>query len=383
MQRNVRKQTEKCSATKGMTMKHRLTNPIQTSSRLSMLSARCALLPVVSSFLIAGALAGHSSHANAQVTDAAAIALAQQILDDYKQERRLNVPRWADLAHDDDSGKSANCPVAKFNTKSPVSFKDCNLEYFKLREERWADVMQSWAVLDGGQKADLSRKMAPMFESLSQSTGISVSGQAVAKGYGSSTGGGGAGANPTAWLGALLGALGIDAGTESLITAITSTSGFASSTPDLFKNLLAAHSRQDIQEFGQTITDTAARFREFKPETAAGVISNLKTAKFSVDTQKNSLAETSNVALNSKTRADAVKDITAKIQALGSSTADQSLVSAQLAQYEFYLAALDALGREELIKAAAQRRGDRAQKQLLDIGFDVKQFNDAARRVRN
>jgi hypothetical protein len=237
-------------------------------------------------------------------------------------------------------------------------------------------VMQSWAVLDSKQKSALAKQMAPMFDSLSKSTGSSIAGQTVAKGYGSAPAGsmtlGGAGSDPMAWLTSLLGALGVDGGTEKLTDAIKNASSFAKDAPDLFKGLLSAHTKEDIDAFKQTITDTASKFKEFKPATATGLSDMMNVAKFSVDTQKNNLAETANVAKNSKSRAEAVKDITAKIQALGSSTADQSLVSAQMAQYEFYLAALDALGREELIKAAAQRRGDRAQNQLMDAGFKTK-----------
>ena len=126
---------------------------------------------------------------------------------------------------------------------------------------------------------------------------------------------------------------------------------------------------------------SVAKFKNVSPQVATDTANRLKTIKYGVDSQKNSLAEVGNVARNSKGRADAIKDITAKIQALGTSGADQSLVSAQLAQYEFYLAALDALGREELIKVAAQRQGARAQTQLMDSAFEAKLWTSAVERA--
>ena len=362
-------------------MKH-LMNPARMSRSLGPQSARCTTLHAALSLMLAGAAAALAPSARAEdaVSDASAQAVARKILDDYKAERKLNLPRWADLARDENTGKQADCPVLKGGGKPPVSFKDCNLAYFALREERWEEVMQSWAVLDSKQKTDLAKKLAPMFESLSKSTATSLSGQTVAKGYGASAVGssGGAGADPMALLAGLMESLGIDGGTEKMIESILKPNGFAKDSKDLFKNMLAAHTKTDIDDLSSTISSTAAKFKEFKPETAKGVSDALKLAKFSVDTQKNNLAETGNVSRNSKTRADAVKDITTKIQALGHSTADQSLVSAQLAQYEFYLSALDALGKEELIKAAAQRRGERAQSQLHSAGFEAQQLNDAA-----
>jgi hypothetical protein len=379
-----------------MTMKQHLTNPAQRSHGQALQSARCTAPRAALTLLLAGAVGALSLNAQADeaVSDASAQAVARKILEDYKAERKLNVPRWADLAHDENSGKQADCPAPKAGGKPPVTFKDCNLAYFELRKERWEDVMQSWAVLDKKQKTDLAKQLAPMFESLSTSKSTSLSGQTVAKAYGASSVGsavgsavgssvGGAGADPMSMLAGLMEALGIDGGSDKLIESILKPNGFAKDSKDLFKNLLAAHTTSDIDDLSQTVNSTAAKFKEFKPETAKNVNDMLKLAKFSVDNQKNNLAETGNVSRNSKTRADAVKDITTKIQALGNSTADQSLVSAQLAQYEFYLSALDALGKEELIKAAAQRRGERAQSQLQNAGFEAKRLNDAVARAGN
>jgi hypothetical protein len=306
------------------------------------------------------------------VSDAAAQQIARRILEDYKAERKLNVPRWADLAHDEGTGKQVDCPVSAFGGPSqPVSYKDCNLAYFQLKDDRFTEILQSWAVLDAKQKADVAAQFAPLFATLSQNPAVSVSGQTVAQAYG----GGAPGLNQ------LLSLLGIqtEAGSDDLIKTVLDPT-FAKGTK-ILDNLLAAHTQVDVDGLIQMATAAQSDFKNLGPDHIKGLGDRLKETKYIVDSQKNQLAESAHVAGKSKTRADAVRDLTTKIAALGSSGADQSLVSAKLAQYEFYLAALDALAREEQIKSAAHRQGERAQTRLIEASYEARRMSGAVERA--
>jgi hypothetical protein len=339
---------------------------------------------------------------------AKAAAEAKKILDDWNAERELNLPRWATLAHNEGAGPPAGCPTARHSvTGMPVTFKDCNLEYFESRKERWAEVLQSWAVLSPAQKNSVAAQMGPIFESLKNDPAISLAARTVNRAYGGGSGltdastspGGSGGLTPTsrralglpvtatggvaAVVGALtglsgisdllglLGALGLnlDDGTDALNASLLSGS-FASGR-DIYAGMLAAHTPAEVNALAATARASNARFANIKAETAQRTEDQLQRYRHATHTSKNTLAETAHMAGNSKNRAAVVKAITERIQALGASSADQSLVSAQLAQYEFYLTALDALGREELIKNVAQRQGEKAQEEMIDTAYHL------------
>jgi hypothetical protein len=333
---------------------------------------------------------------------------ARKILADWDAERELNLPRWATLAHNEGAGPPAGCPTARRSvTGVPVTFKDCNLEYFESRKERWVEVLQSWAVLSPAQKNSVAAQMGPIFESLKNEPGISLAARTVAHGYGgggvtnaSNTAGGSGGLTPTsrralglpatssggasAVVGALtgisgvsdflgfLGALGLnlDDGSDALNASLLN--GSFASGQGIYDKVLAAHTPAEISALADTARASNARFTKLKPESAEDIEAQLQRLRYNTHTQKKTMAETANMAGNSKNRAAVVKAITEKVQALGASSADQSLVSAQLAQYDFYLAALDALGREDLIKNVAYRQGVKAQEEATDTAHHLK-----------
>jgi hypothetical protein len=297
------------------------------------------------------------------VTDLKAQSVARQILEDYKQERKENVPRWGTLAYDEGGGPKADCPVSKNGNSNPVSFKDCNLEYFKLREERWEDVLQSWAVLTPDQKKTLSPQINAIFDGMKEVKATSMGSQAVKKGY---EGNGG--------LAGLLGALGINADDDTAKTVTAMLEGsFLADKSEAMMRLLKFNGSADLPQIKSEIEGFTALFKgsDGKGFDTTRLLDSMQLNKQEADTEKGRLAATTYMATNSRSRADAVKDITAKIQALGSSKADASLVSAQLAHYEFQLAALDALGREELIKSGMQQQGERAEERLKATAFQA------------
>ena len=85
--------------------------------------------------------------------------------------------------------------------------------------------------------------------------------------------------------------------------------------------------------------------------------------------------ETPSTSAGATERADAVRILTEKLKAVRSSGADPATVELKVAQYEFYLAALEAIGREELIKVSLLRQGDRAQGELQQIGKEAKRLS--------
>ena len=87
-------------------MSHSKLNPMRDDLGHRAASACSAGLHIGASLLIAGAAALLTPNARADeaVSDASAQAVAQKILDDYKAERKLNLPRWADLARDENTG---------------------------------------------------------------------------------------------------------------------------------------------------------------------------------------------------------------------------------------------------------------------------------------
>jgi hypothetical protein len=318
-----------------------------------------------------------ATHAGDAVSDAGAQAVAQQILNDYKKEREKNVPRWATLAHDEGQGQTVDCPVPKpangqAQTRRAVSFKDCNLAYFELREERWKDVLQSWAVLTPEQKDKLAPQVNGMFESLKDFKATSIGSQAVQKGY--SGGGPGAGGG-NGGLAGLLGALGLSVDDDTLKTVTAMLNGsFLKGNPEALLRGLSFHNTDDLGRISANIDAIAVNNKRGTTALAeaAPLKNELRLIKQRADTDKAALAETTHIASNSRTRAEAIKDLTQKIQKLGKSGEDASLVSAQMAQYEFYLAALDALGREEQIKAVTQRQGEQAEAHLKTLSFQAK-----------
>jgi hypothetical protein len=318
-----------------------------------------------------------SSHAGDAVSDADAQAVARQILEDYKKEREKNIPRWATLAHDEGQGKEADCPVPKpangqAQTRRAVSFKDCNLAYFELREERWQEVLQSWSVLTPAQKDKLSPQINGMFASLQDFKGSSTGSQATQKGYSGGGGGGSGGAG--GGLAGLLASLGLSFEDDTLKTVKGMLNGsFLKDKPQALLASLSFHNTDDLGRNDAEIDAMVARNKGSagSPVDPMPVKNEMRLIKQNADNQKAALAETTHIAKNSKSRADAVKDITTKIQALGKSGEDASLVSAQMAQYEFYLAALDALGREEQIKAVTQKQGEQAEANLKSLSFEA------------
>lgn len=347
------------------------------------LSARQSFIALLLPLALYG-LATSQAQAADEVNDSQAQAVAQQILEDYRVERRLNVPRWATWAFDEGNGPTANCVRARNSTSRPVTYKDCAAEHAAVSEERWVEVLQSWAVLDASQKAQVTRLMQPLFSSLQNNPEISLSGRTVARAYVSGGGGGGLGGLSLGGinLGAVLGALGIqlDDGSTRLIETLLQ--GTFAQGGDILNDQIAAHTQGDVSTLTGDARSSNARFTKLPQDLVQKAGDHLVRSKFQVDSDKKQLAETAHVAGNSKNRAAAVKDITEKIQALGASGADQSTVQAKLAQYEFYLAALDALGREEQIKSAAQRQGERAQERLVSAAAEARSLEGAIRRAR-
>jgi hypothetical protein len=367
---------------KGATMTATVTNlkakGLRATRRPSAVSAAAGLV-------LAGLYCTPLAVQAMSVSDAEAQRIAAQILADYKAERELNVPRWATLAHDEGNAPPANCPTSKTSSGKPVSFKDCNLEYFKLRSERWEEVLQSWAVLSPEQKAKLAPQLNGMFESLPDVQASSLTGQALKKGYAAA----GADDKKIKGLGQLgiginidlpklprlqlpnvdelLGALGLNVEDDTLKTITSMLEGsFLKGKPDV---LLKSFGFNTLEDLDRLKRDVEARALSFKGVNGKGfdqtaLLGSLQLNKQEADNSKRKLADVTSISQGSRSRAEAVKDITQRIQKLGASGADASLVTAQMAQYEFYLAALDAMGREEQIKAVAQRQGERAEERM-------------------
>ena len=298
------------------------------------------------------------------VTDATAQAVAKEILKDYMKEREKNVPRWSTLAYDDGSGTPVDCPVPKTSGDKPVTFKDCNLAYFELKEERWQDVLQSWAVLTPAQKAKLAPQIAGLFEGMNDIKATSMGSQAVKKGYEGGAGG----------LMGMLASLGIsvDQDTAKTVTAMLDGS-MLQGKPEAFTSLLSFNSSSDLPDIKAKIDAMSGLFKgsDGKGFDTSRLTSDIQINRQNAIVEKGKLEATTFMASSSRSRADAVKEITEKIQALGKSPADASLVSAQLAQYEFYLAALDSLGREEQIKTGLQKQGEAAEERLKAVSMQA------------
>jgi hypothetical protein len=321
-----------------------------------------AAVPVLSA--LAFAAIGASALAGIDpVSDAAAQAIAKEILVDYVKERGKNVPRWSTLAYDDGSGSPVDCPTTKTSGIKPVTFKDCNLAYFELQQERWDDVLQSWAVLTPEQKTKLAPQIATLFADMEEITATSMGSQAVKKGY---QGAGG--------LMGMLAALGItvDQSTEATVKAMLDGS-FLKDAPEALTSLVKFNSSGDLPDIQATIDAASGLFKgsDGKGFDTSRLTNAIQLNRQETIVEKGKLEATTSVAANSKTRAEAVKEITKKIQELGKSPADASLVSAQLAQYEFYLSALDALGREEQIKAGLQKQGEAAEERLKAVSMQA------------
>lgn len=300
--------------------------------------------------------------ADDKVTDQKAQAMAQQVLDDYRLERDRNKPRWSTLAFDDGSGSRVDCPTTETSRIQPVSFKDCNLAAFELAQERWQDVLQSWAVLSASQKSALAPQLAALFAGLDEFKATSMGSQAVRKGY---EGGG---------LLGLMAALGItpDQSTEHTVQAMLEGS-FLAATPEAYTGIVRFNSSDDVKDQAALAEAHNAQFKGSDGQgfDAARLLNDAQLNRQATLVEKGRLEATTFVASNSRARADAVRQITGKIQALGRSPEDASLVSAQLAQYEFFLAALDALGREEQIKAGLQRQGEAAEERLKAVAMQA------------
>jgi len=87
--------------------------------------------------------------------------------------------------------------------------------------------------------------------------------------------------------------------------------------------------------------------------------------------------DSSSSSSSSAERAEAARILNEKIQALRSSGADPAMVELKAAQYEFYLAALEAVGKEELIRSAVLRQGERAQGELYQVGKETKRLSSS------
>ncbi|MCM5681882.1 hypothetical protein M8A51_20330 [Schlegelella sp. S2-27] len=77
-----------------------------------------------------------------------------------------------------------------------------------------------------------------------------------------------------------------------------------------------------------------------------------------------------------------VQSVTRRIEALrAQQDMAEALRSLQIGQQELYLAALDALAREESVKAAALHQGGRAQQQLQQVSEETKRLSSAVERL--
>jgi hypothetical protein len=76
-----------------------------------------------------------------------------------------------------------------------------------------------------------------------------------------------------------------------------------------------------------------------------------------------------------------VKDVQQRMQAATEQATDPAQQALAVARYELWLGALDVLSREEQVKAAALREGERAQGQLMQAGAEMRRLAGAMDRV--